>query len=531
MISEKHFQYVLAIAIILGVAFIAVGFNSDSITGYTIFEDQWEHSLQVTASTTDSIITQEIIFDQYKPSSCEDGILVTTSSGDVVDYSIINETYENDTCIKATIQFSNIIYENNITNQTNTTINDTLTNETNTTLNESLINETLLNDTNSTDSNVSINDSNITIPSMNITLPEDTNDTNTTINDSQINDTINESLINETNTTINDSNVTEPINDSVNETINDTNTTIPDTNTTINESVVNESESLNETEINDSVSEPEINDSETINETESESQNNDTVEEVNETDSEDEPVNTSEGTESVEAIPSEENNSVNETEDQITGAAILPFDYIIYYGKIVENEELIINYSQLKQGEIVLNQSVNWTQEIFIYNPNNFTAVSQEINLDLPSDATNIKVFNGSNLFINNSMFSVNLEPQESLDLVLEFQTSPVQLEIQEINLTLAELLPPEAKEIKVYANDTLVGNYRNLQQATLTIPGTEKKIFVYHNSSLTYSDISISLPYEEGIILSKIVNGTQINATEETTIKRGELIWQISEL
>ncbi|MHA1835673.1 MAG: hypothetical protein ACTSYQ_01905, partial [Candidatus Odinarchaeia archaeon] len=76
-----------------------------------------------------------------------------------------------------------------------------------------------------------------------------------------------------------------------------------------------------------------------------------------------------------------------------------------------------------------------------------------------------------------------------------------------------------------------LVATYPNLQQANLKLPGSEKKIYVYHNSSLIYKNVTIELPYEENVIFSRIINGKEIDAFNDTKIEGGKIIWTIPKL
>ena len=419
---------VLVLAFVSGALIFLDNFNIGSITGYSIAENEWEHSIQVTASVNDPIITETITFDNYKPSNCEDGILVTYN-GEEITYEIINSTYENNICVEAMIQFNNSFYEPLINNETNQTINTT----------ESEINNTI-------------------------------NQTNTSLPDERINDSLNESYVNSTldnttqvnNSVSNESYINETNTSELNETVLDNTTLINDTNTT----------------------EPEI---------------------------------------------EEENNTESSL---ITGAAVTSetVAYYIYYGKIPQEVSLAISYGDLNQGKVVLNESVNWSQEIIVTNSNSFE-VDKEIDLDLPDGIYNLKIYSSGELVSQSKKVAVNLNSGEEYNLLVNFRTSPVKLDIQETDLELASLLPPEARDIKVYSGNELIGSYRNLQEANLNLPGSGKKVFIYHNSSLTYSNFTVQFPFEEGMTLTKIKEGKELDAKNETEVIGGNLIWRISEL
>jgi len=257
--------------LIISIVLISLNqFNKLSITGFAVSSNEWEHSIKVTASPNDQIITQHIVFDQYKPVNCKDGILVTTSTGEVINYEIINSTYDNNNCLEATIQFNNVIYEptnitlpeENITNQTieNTTNITEPINQTNITVvnitNETSINQTI--------NNITINESNQTIENTtniteiinqtNITIENITNESNITESNISVNNESNVIELNQTNTTeinnTNETNTTEIANENnITETTNTTeNQTTEESYNTTEET--NQSEEQNITEIN-----------------------------------------------------------------------------------------------------------------------------------------------------------------------------------------------------------------------------------------------------------------------------------------
>jgi hypothetical protein len=96
------------VKIIFLISAILLLFYVSKVSGVFI-SPQWEHVDAITVDSTVQNVTYTVVFDQYKPENCEDGIYV--SDGDIqIPFEIINFSYENGECLNATIMFNNTIY-------------------------------------------------------------------------------------------------------------------------------------------------------------------------------------------------------------------------------------------------------------------------------------------------------------------------------------------------------------------------------------------------------------------------------------
>ncbi|MEE9323918.1 MAG: hypothetical protein V3U72_05245, partial [Candidatus Aenigmarchaeota archaeon] len=161
-------------------------------------------------------------------------------------------------------------------------------------------------------------------------------------------------------------------------------------------------------------------------------------------------------------------------------------------------EELPMNLSSLVQGEIEIGSPVEWARTVSVTNPANTTIYNHSLQLSVPQDALGIRVFRDSILISNSSEVLIpEMEPNESISLEVKFYTPPVKVDILELDLDLISLLPPEARNIQVFEKDRLIASYPTVEKAKLVVPGMERKIFVYHNSSLHYHNLTVEIPSE----------------------------------
>ncbi|MBT4114393.1 hypothetical protein HOE41_02035, partial [Candidatus Woesearchaeota archaeon] len=107
----SQFAFIIAFIIVLLSLTTQVDL-SGTVTGKTTagVADDYEHSLEITADTSSEIITQEIVFDQYKPDTCAEGIAIYTGSGDEVSFETSDDQYNETSCLSTIISFSNSIY-------------------------------------------------------------------------------------------------------------------------------------------------------------------------------------------------------------------------------------------------------------------------------------------------------------------------------------------------------------------------------------------------------------------------------------
>src|SRR4030042_5470085 len=114
-----------------------------------------------------------------------------------------------------------------------------------------------------------------------------------------------------------------------------------------------------------------------------------------------------------------------------------------------EQEKAIeVAYSDLQQGEVIIGEPVNWTQEIHVYNPNDFSVYNYILVLDSPEDAKETRI---DGVPVNGSTFIIKeMEPGEKRIFSLTFSTSPVEMEVINETINLSDVLPKEAFSINL---------------------------------------------------------------------------------
>jgi hypothetical protein len=158
-------------------------------------------------------------------------------------------------------------------------------------------------------------------------------------------------------------------------------------------------------------------------------------------------------------------------------------------------------------------------------------SLNKIISINVPSDASNISLFLNISLVSNSSEFNLILYPREELLLTLKFFTEPVEMEVVELDLDLIALLPPEARNIQLFDKGRLIASYPNLERVKLKIPGLEKKIFVYHNSSLHYHNIRLEIPLvSENFTFIRTVGEEEIEI-EVVGKDKEKIFWTIPKL
>ena len=101
---------ILKIALII-ISFIFLIFTINLyiyFTGYVTIDD-FHNIKKVTADVSQEFIDEKVVFSQFFPEKCKDGIAVSDGSKDI-DFEVYNEIYENGECKEAYIKFNNEIY-------------------------------------------------------------------------------------------------------------------------------------------------------------------------------------------------------------------------------------------------------------------------------------------------------------------------------------------------------------------------------------------------------------------------------------
>ena len=100
----------IAILIKLLIIIIAVGLWSPNLTGaFSAGGNEWENMELVTVDSAVEEIEAHVVFGEYKPVRCSDGIYIA-ADGEEIPFKTKNEIYENGLCAEADIVFDNIIY-------------------------------------------------------------------------------------------------------------------------------------------------------------------------------------------------------------------------------------------------------------------------------------------------------------------------------------------------------------------------------------------------------------------------------------
>jgi len=236
-------------------------------------------------------------------------------------------------------------------------------------------------------------------------------------------------------------------------------------------------------------------------------------------------------------IPTNETNLTILKIDFIGLIPIIEEEIPVNETNLTAPETITINYSKLKHKKIIMkplekalakqinwliSQPVEWEQKAEIFNPTNQTETLYFL-LPIPEDAFNISVYKNNTLISTNKTINITIETNQTAELLIKFYTSPVEIEIIELDLevNLFDLLPPEAQAINIYEGKRKIASYRNLLEATLKLPTSEKQIFVYHNSSLHYYNISVELPLEGNYTLPENFISTYKNNTLKFTIPK----------
>ncbi|MFQ6020558.1 MAG: right-handed parallel beta-helix repeat-containing protein [Candidatus Aenigmatarchaeota archaeon] len=106
----NYYFITIIIVIVLFSAIILSGtFYTALIVSEYAWAENWENKTEVIADKSMEKMTLHIIFDEYKPKDCKEGIYVTDGIQDI-DFEIVNPVYVNNTCIETDIVFENLIY-------------------------------------------------------------------------------------------------------------------------------------------------------------------------------------------------------------------------------------------------------------------------------------------------------------------------------------------------------------------------------------------------------------------------------------
>ena len=107
----KKYLDVLVLAIIISVSIILVAGMKPAITGHFASAGaEWESRSIVEATNSEHSVATHVVFGNYKPQNCADGIYVETADGQMISFRTENEIISEGACLEADVAFSNIGY-------------------------------------------------------------------------------------------------------------------------------------------------------------------------------------------------------------------------------------------------------------------------------------------------------------------------------------------------------------------------------------------------------------------------------------
>jgi hypothetical protein len=183
-----------------------------------------------------------------------------------------------------------------------------------------------------------------------------------------------------------------------------------------------------------------------------------------------------------------------------------------------------IVFGEPEQGVIVVGEPVNWSQHISITNHGRFSISNFSVSIPLPAGHSNLS--SDAGFSITNSSIPVDLAAGEGTSFNISYQTPPVRLVVTEEKIGISDLIPPDAFDIGVYKE---IGTDEGGPGLTDEI--TVKQVKVWHNSSVHYHDIPVTIEADECEELVELVNGTGMVAEITVEISNETVSWTIPEL
>ncbi|MBI2580129.1 MAG: hypothetical protein HYW27_04475 [Candidatus Aenigmarchaeota archaeon] len=106
--KRREEVHILEYGAILFVFLVALYVSSLNVTGLFV-ASEYAYSREVSYTSVEKKVSENVKFGNYSPSSCSDGIYVE-AAGVPVNFTLKNEKYKSGLCTKATVVFDNIIY-------------------------------------------------------------------------------------------------------------------------------------------------------------------------------------------------------------------------------------------------------------------------------------------------------------------------------------------------------------------------------------------------------------------------------------
>ncbi len=194
--------------------------------------------------------------------------------------------------------------------------------------------------------------------------------------------------------------------------------------------------------------------------------------------------------------------------------------------------DLEIVFGEPLQGAAEIGEPVNWSQPISVKNRENFSVSNFSLDIPLPDDYTNLS--SSAGFMIIDSTIPVDLAAGESVSFNVSYQTSPVRLDVAKKNISIVDLIPPDALDIYLYkqieSGDEV---FPTSQFLSPTIEVEVGYVRVWHNSSAHYRDIQVTIAVDAGerLWLFEVANGTGAGEEVRVDMANGTASWTISEL
>ena len=194
--------------------------------------------------------------------------------------------------------------------------------------------------------------------------------------------------------------------------------------------------------------------------------------------------------------------------------------------------DLEIVFGKPLQGATEIGKPVNWSQPISVKNHENFSVSNFSLDIPLPDDYVNLS--SSAGFMIIDSTITVDLAAGENVSFNASYQTSPVRLDVVEKNISIVDLIPPDALDIYLYKQiEAGEEVFSTSQFLSPTIEVEVRYVRVWHNSSAHYRDIPVTIAVDAGerLWLFEVANGTGAGEEVRADITNGTASWTIPEL
>ncbi|MGC8885227.1 MAG: hypothetical protein ACP5KK_01895, partial [Candidatus Nanoarchaeia archaeon] len=101
----------IVLLLLVLIVMISYSFHWVPFGAFSANQQIWENKLAVQANASQQFLQVHIVFGQYKPAICSEGIYIETEKGLPIPFQTQNEVYEAGLCKETDIVWKNIIYK------------------------------------------------------------------------------------------------------------------------------------------------------------------------------------------------------------------------------------------------------------------------------------------------------------------------------------------------------------------------------------------------------------------------------------